>query len=271
MTKNLDEKGFNSIVNDYDLFFIDIWGVIHNGIKLFDEAINALDHLNKLNKNYILLTNAPRPNSTVIKFLENLGLKEEHRKKVYTSGQAALSFLEENLNDSKFYHIGPPKDFDLFKRFQKNKVDKIIDSNLIICTGFFENIGEDLNFYKNLLNDKTNLKMICTNPDLVVDKGNSRELCAGTIAKLFEEIGGSVNYFGKPFPLVYNKAFATKDEKVLCIGDNLNTDIRGANNLNYSSMLITSGIHKFEIEENLDNLLIKHEVKVNFTQSNLKW
>ena len=71
--------------------------------------------------------------------------------------------------------------------------------------------------------------------------------------------------------MVYNKAFATKDEKVLCIGDNLNTDIRGANNLNYSSMLITSGIHKFEIEENLDNLLIKHEVKLNFTQSNLKW
>ena len=271
MIKNLDKKGFNSIVNDYDLFFIDIWGVIHNGIKLFDEAILVLNNLSKLGKNYVLLTNAPRPNSTVMKFLENLGLNAEHRSKVYTSGQAALSFLEENLDSSKFYHIGPPKDFDLFKRFQQNKVSKITNCNLIICTGFFENIGEDLNFYKNLLKDKINLKMICTNPDLEVDRGDERELCAGTIAKLFEEIGGSVNYFGKPYPLVYNKAFNIKNEKVLCVGDNLNTDIRGANNQNYSSLLIKNGIHKFEIDNSLDNLLIKHKVSINFIQSNLKW
>lgn len=271
MIKNLDKKGFNSIVNDYDLFFIDIWGVIHNGIKLFDEAILVLNNLSKLGKNYVLLTNAPRPNLTVMKFLENLGLNDEHRSKVYTSGQAALSFLEENLDNSKFYHIGPPKDFDLFKRFQQNKVSKITNCNLIICTGFFENIGEDLSFYKNLLKDKINLKMICTNPDLEVDRGDERELCAGTIAKLFEEIGGSVNYFGKPYPLVYNKAFNIKNEKVLCVGDNLNTDIRGANNQNYSSLLIKNGIHKFEIDNNLDNLLIKHKVSINFIQSNLKW
>jgi len=120
-----------------------------------------------------------------------------------------------------------------------------------------------------LLKNKKNLKMICTNPDLIVDRGNKREYCAGTIAKIFEEVGGEVEYFGKPYPLVYKLSAELKNKNILCIGDNLNTDIKGANLQNFSSLFISSGIHKNETDF---NSTFKHyNVRVDYLQSFLKW
>ena len=141
-----------------------------------------------------------------------------------------------------------------------------------MCTGLFEEQSEDLNYYKELLKEHINKKMICTNPDLVVDKGDKRELCAGSVAAVFDKMGGKVTYFGKPFPEVYNQSIDNKEKKVLSIGDNLNTDIKGANILNYDSLLISSGVHKDEIKkEGIDVVSKKYEVIVNFIQSELKW
>ena len=269
MTVNLEQKGLSSIVNEFDLFFIDIWGVVHNGIKLYPDAIDVLEKLNYQNKDYILLTNAPRPNKTVINFLRKMGLAKIHCDKVYTSGEAALSYLNKNNNKSKFYHIGPPRDFDLFFSFKQNKVENIDECQFLLCTGLFDEHPEDLNYYKDLLKNKKKLKMICTNPDLIVDRGDKREFCAGSIAKIFEEEGGKVEYFGKPYPLVYKLSAELKNKKILCIGDNLNTDIKGANLQNFSSLFISSGVHKNEINLNLayKNL----NVRVDYLQSFLKW
>ena len=114
--------------------------------------------------------------------------------------------------------------------------------------------------------------MICTNPDLIVDRGNKRELCAGSVAAVFEKMGGKVIYFGKPYPEVYNQSIDNKNKKVLSIGDNLNTDIKGANLLNYDSLLISNGIHKNEIKkEGIEIVSKKYETVVNFIQTALKW
>ena len=125
MTLNLDIDGLKSVVNDFDLFFIDIWGVVHNGVKLFKDAVITLDNLERLNKEYVLLTNAPRPNLAVEKYLIKIGLDEKKTKKVYTSGEAALDYLLSELRDKKFFHIGSIKDFDLFKSFEKEKVKNL--------------------------------------------------------------------------------------------------------------------------------------------------
>ena len=271
MTINLDEKGLKSIAHKFDFFFIDIWGVVHNGIRLFDHSIQTLDELEKLNKEYVLLTNAPRPNSTVIKFLRKMGLDNKKCQKVYTSGEAALNYLYNNYKDLKFFHIGPHRDFDLFKLFEKNKVKNIEDAEFLLCTGLFENHEVELDYYKKLFKNKTSKKMICTNPDLIVDRGSEREFCAGSIAKIFEELGGEVDYFGKPYPLVYKQTQIVENKKILCIGDNLNTDIKGANIQNFNSLFISSGIHKNEKKSNLNNLLESYNVKVDYVQSKLKW
>ena len=272
MTKNLDKEGLSSIVDNYQLFYIDLWGVVHNGITLNEEAILALKEIKKRNKDFVLLTNAPRPNSAVKNFLEKMGMEEEIRNHVFTSGQSAINYLKKNLSDKKFFHVGPPKDFDLFIDFKNMKSEEIEKSEYIICTGLFDEHDQDLKYYKNIFNNSLKKKMICTNPDLIVDRGNTRELCAGSVAMVFEKMGGEVLYFGKPYPEVYNQSFNYKNKKILSIGDNLNTDIKGANLLDFDTLLITNGIHKNEIEkEGITKTLKSYETICNYFQSKLKW
>ena len=272
MTKNLNNEGLQSIADNYDLFYIDLWGVVHNGIKLHEEAIIVLKELLKRKKDFVLLTNAPRPIHTVKKILEKMGMEEKLREHVFTSGEASLNYLKKEYGFKKFYHIGPPRDFDLFENFKNYKSNDINDNEYLLCTGLFDDHDKDLNFYKELLEKHTGKKMICTNPDLIVDKGDRRELCAGSVAMVFEKMGGEVIYFGKPYPEVYNQSFNNTNKKTLSIGDNLNTDIKGANLLNYDSLLISNGVHKNEIKDKgIDEISKQYESIVNYMQSDLKW
>ncbi len=272
MAKNLDFDGLKSIADNYDLFYIDLWGVVHNGVKLNDKAIMVLDELLKKNKKFVLLTNAPRPNKTVRNFLQKMGMNQELRNNVFTSGEAALNYLNKHFLSKKFYHIGPPRDFDLFSLFEKNKCEDIKNSEYLLCTGLFDNYDKDLVYYKNLFNNHINKKMVCTNPDLIVDRGIKRELCAGSVAMVFEKLGGEVVYFGKPYPEVYNQSIDNKNKKILAIGDNLNTDIKGANLLNYDSLIVSNGIHKNEIKtKGIEKVAKEYETIVNYIQSDLKW
>ena len=272
MTKNLDSNGLQSIADNYDLFYIDLWGVVHNGVNLHKKAIAVLNELSKKKKMFVLLTNAPRPNKTVQSFLEKMGMDKVLRDHVFTSGEAALNYLKKSYLSKKFYHIGPPRDFDLFYLFDKNKCEDISDSEYLLCTGLFDDHHKDLKFYKDLLEKHITKKMICTNPDLIVDRGEVRELCAGSVAMVFEKMGGEVVYFGKPHSEVYNQSIDNKNKKILAIGDNLNTDIKGANLLNYDSLLISNGIHRNEIKnKGIEDVSKEYEAIVNFIQSDLKW
>ena len=272
MTKNLDKEGLSSIADNYQLFYVDLWGVIHNGISLYNDAILALKEISKKKKDYVLLTNAPRPNTTVKIFLEKLGMEKEIREHVFTSGEAALNYLKKNFIDKSFFHVGPPRDFDLFKDFNKMRLNEIEHSEYILCTGLFDNHREDLQYYKSLFENNLKKKMICTNPDLIVDRGNVRELCAGSVAMVFEKMGGEVVYFGKPYPEVYNQSIDNKNKRVLSIGDNLNTDIKGANLQNFDSLIISNGIHKNEIKKNgIEKTSKSYEAICNYIQSDLKW
>ena len=139
----------------------------------------------------------------------------------------------------------------------------------IILIGNFDGVHVG---HQKLFENNIEKKMICTNPDLIVDKGDKRELCAGSVALVFEKMGGEVIYFGKPFPEVYNQSIDNTKGKILSIGDNVNTDIKGANLLNYDSLIISNGVHKDEIKkEGIDIVSKKYEVIVNFIQTELKW
>ena len=230
-----------------------------------------LKELLKIKKDFVLLTNAPRPIEAVKIFLEKMGMEKEIREHVFTSGEAALNYLK-NFIFKKFFHIGPPRDFDLFNDFKNNKSKTLDNSEYLLCTGLFDDHDTDLNYYKELLEKQLDKKMICTNPDLIVDRGNKRELCAGSVAMVFEKMGGEVIYFGKPYPEVYNQSIDNNNKKILSIGDNLNTDIKGANLLNYDSLLISNGVHKNEIKDKgIDEISKQYESIVNYMQSDLKW
>ena len=116
--------------------------------------------------------------------------------------------------------------------------------------------------------------MICTNPDLIVHRGNQTEYCAGSLAEIFKKLGGEVIYFGKPYPEIYNFCIK-KNENILAIGDNIRTDIKGANKMKFDSLFITHGIHKKEFmnlpSEKYDKVLEKYQTKTNYYQKELTW
>ena len=266
-------KSLSQVQRKYDTFFIDLWGVIHNGIQLYPEAINVLQNLNDLDKRFVLMSNAPRPSSDVENFLLRLNMDKGLIKNIFTSGEAALRSLQKNIYGKNFYHLGPQKDSGLFKGFEKNK-KSLKTAEFILCTGFLDNHENSLNYYKKLLKNYKELKMICTNPDLIVHRGITKEYCAGTLAEIFKQLGGKVIYFGKPHPEIY-KFCVNKDEKILVIGDNIRTDIKGANNMKFDSLFITNGVHKHEFLhlplQNYDKILEKYGTKTNFYQERLIW
>jgi len=280
-------KALRDISNKYDVFFVDLWGVIHNGVECHKDAISTLEHLKKKNKIIILISNAPRPSVTVKLFLEKLKLPSYLYDFLITSGDITKEYLNKYSTNKKIYHLGPERDKDLFKDL------KIIISNKeecdeVVCTGLFfsenetiEQYNEDLFFLKN-----KNKKLICANPDEVVVRGTKIEYCAGAIAKKYKQMGGEVTYFGKPYSDIYYSAlktmnifekFKTNKIKAFSIGDNLKTDIYGANILKIESLLILNGIYKNFITNNKVNFeeLKKstniNNVLINYYQQNLLW
>ena len=266
-------KGLSQVQSKYDVFLIDLWGVIHNGIHLYSEAINVLKNLNKLEKKFVLISNAPRPSKIVEKYLINLKMDKVFLKNIFTSGEAALLTLKKNSYGKTFYHLGPTRDKDLIKGFEENQTT-IEKCDFILCTGLLESEESSLYYYKNLLSKHTKLKMICTNPDLIVHRGSQVEYCAGSLAQVFEKLGGKVIYFGKPYPEIYNFC-VKKNETILAIGDNIRTDIKGANKMNFDSLFITNGVHRDEFlnmpVEKYDKILEKYKTQTNYYQERLVW
>ena len=261
----------SEVFNIYDTFVIDLWGVIHNGIKLNKKAIEVVDQLKQNSKKIVFLSNAPRPSVKVIDFLLKMKMDKRYLSNVITSGEAAMFALNENKFGKKFFHLGPPRDVPIFEKVKENKTT-IEKCDFILCTGLFDEREIELNWYKDFLKEHILKKLICTNPDLTVHRGEKEEYCAGYIAKIFEDLGGKSIYYGKPYEEIYKMCFKD-NERVLAIGDNLRTDIKGANNINKDCLFITEGVHRNEYknESELINIFKKYKVTANYFQKELQW
>ncbi len=209
--------------------------------------------------------------------MENLGINSDLYEDIITSGEAVFVNLLDNQNNNfnqygqNYYYIGPDKDLDLLDGLKYNKVDSVFEADFALVTGFddFNSvIDEKINTLKEC--KKNNLKLICVNPDLIVIKQSGQEiLCAGIIAKQYKDLGGDVIYFGKPYKAIYDLIFSlaqiSDKTKVIAIGDGIETDIKGANNIKIDSALIPGGIlsNKLSIshgelpDKNLINKLCK--------------
>ena len=164
------------------------------------------------------------------------------------------------------------KNFRLSNINQKINLINSMGIDFIITKKFDKTFSKtkSTDFIKNILSQKLNARFIFVSNNFRF--GNKRELCAGSVAMVFEKMGGEVVYFGKPYPEVYNQSTDNKNKKILSIGDNLNTDIKGANLLNYDSLLISNGVHKNEIKDiGIEKVSKQYESIVNYMQSELRW
>ena len=150
---------FSEISELYDTFIIDLWGVIHDGNKLYKGAMEVVQKLSNKKKRVVFLSNAPRPNKDVVNFLRELNMEEKYLENVLTSGEVAMRALNNYKFGIKFYHIGPERDKNLFIGLEKNKTN-LENCDFILCTGLFDEEEDNLKYYKSLLKDFTK-KKIC--------------------------------------------------------------------------------------------------------------
>lgn len=239
-----------SVSDQYDAFIIDLWGVIHDGTQMYPGAAAALAHLHAAGKPVCFLSNAPRTADKAIRVMDALGVPREHYAHMVTSGQVAHDWLQnESPWGRHYYYLGPSKDEDVLSGLPYESVD-MDAAGFVLNTGFEEDFqpeDEILPTLHKLLARK--LPLLCINPDLeVVKQDGTRMLCAGWVAETYARMGGDVTFIGKPYAKVYDTAIRLvgAGKHILAIGDNLYTDIRGANAKALDSLLITGGILKSE-------------------------
>lgn len=238
-----------AIADRYDALLLDLWGVIHDGQALYPEVVETLEQLHKAGKHIVFLSNAPRRSIRAVEGLQRLGVPDGLYDQVVTSGEAAFDYLTGQHEYGKYYFmIGPERDNGLLDGTDFVMVRDPKDADFAIVTGF-DHDAETLEDKQSILDavHACSLPMICTNPDEVVVRLNgTRALCAGALARAYEAMGGSVRYFGKPYQEVYDKALSLlhmhDHRRVAAIGDNLDTDILGANHFQIDSYLIAGGI-----------------------------
>lgn len=278
-------NGLTEIIDKYDAFIIDLWGVMHNGEDNFPHSINALENLKKKNKNIIFFSNAPRRSKAVKEILTSKNTNSELYLDVVSSGEILFQQLtKKEINiGKKFFYIGPKKDHNILTGTDYQEVSDILESDFLLVTGF-ENEKYNLDdkreiFIKTI---KNNIPLLCANPDIRVIYQGKTFLCAGAIAKLYEEMGGKVIQFGKPLKFGYEiclDIFNLKDkEKILAIGDSFETDIKGANNFAIDSLLVCSGIYQDKIINNhiinnqkINELCQFHEAAPTYVSECLQW
>jgi len=279
MTKVINS--FSEISDKYNVFILDQWGVMHDGNYGYDHAIDAVKHLIYKNKQLIIISNSSKRRISSINRLKDLGFDKNNFIEVMTSGEMIWQELKDfsykyDFKTKNCFHIFDSskedgKDFRIgLEKFKF--IDNIKDADFILACTPFQNTKpiDYIPILKEAL--EMNLIMFCANPDFVtVEENNDKNIyCMGTIADLYDHMGGKVVILGKPSKEIYLKSCKQFDQinksKTIAVGDSLDHDILGASNFGVDSVLITSGIHKdlfeYSTEKGIKN--IENDRKWNF-------
>lgn len=260
MTRIIDH--LSDIAADYDALFVDLWGCVHDGVHAIPSAVAALQAYRATGGAVVLVTNSPQPRRGVEKQLVRFGVPPDAWDTIATSGDAARAAMRQGAVGSKVWFMGEwARDAGFFDPIAivENPVEitrvDLPEAEGIVCCGPFDPMADPEVLRPELLRAKTmGLKLLCANPDIVVDRGEVREWCAGAVARLYTDMGGESLYFGKPHPPIYDLARRrlaalgrdVDSARILAIGDGIGTDIRGAVGEDIDSLFITGGLARAE-------------------------
>lgn len=236
----------------YEAWLVDIWGVMHNGLRPFEAAGKACRSFRESGGLVLLISNAPRPWSSVADQLNRIGVDANAYDGIITSGDATRDGIRA-LGGAPVLHLGPERDRPLFAGIDVKFADADA-AQAVVCTGLYDDTKETPADYADLLAKLRlrGLTMLCANPDRKVERGTTIVYCAGAIAEAYEAIGGKVVWNGKPYMPIYEMAFRDLEKRagqqvaksrILAIGDGLNTDIAGAGAAGLDCVFVASGIH----------------------------
>ncbi len=237
-------RSLDGLSAPYSTILCDIWGVIHDGARLLPGATDRLAAWKRAGKTIILVTNAPRPASTVQAGLDALGLARDTYDAITSSGEAGIAAL-----------VAPPRPVG-FLGTADDRADLVAhgviiaegDASEVACTGLDEQRDQPLAYADQLERwAARDVLLHCLNPDREVIHCGVREACAGAIADLYEGLGGRVAWYGKPHAPIYRHALRLAGNpplaEVLAIGDGPLTDMLGAARFGIDALFISHGIH----------------------------
>ncbi len=247
----------DAIAGGYRAILCDVWGVLHNGVSPFLDAAEALARFRAGGGVVVLLTNAPRPSDAIVAQLDQIGVPRNAYDSIVTSGDVTRDVLVAAAQP--VFHLGPSRDDPLYAGLPVILTGEL-DAGIVCCTGLIDDEVETAADYEDQLQRLAarRLPMVCANPDLVVERGGRLVPCAGALAVRYERLGGAVTMVGKPYPAVYDAAFARFADlvghplargQVLAIGDGAHTDIRGANLAGIDALFVAAGIHAAEYSD----------------------
>ena len=245
----------------YDAMFVDLWGCVHNGVAAIPSAVTALQAYRARGGVVVLVTNAPRAHNHVARQIARLGVPDDAWDSIATSGDSARTALFQGVVGQKVWFLGQDHDLSFFDPM--SLLDDPVpvarvpleEAEGIVCCGPVDPFADPSVNRPQFLHAKQNgLKLLCANPDIVVDRGDSREWCAGALAALYTEMGGESLYFGKPHPPIYDLARRqlaevsgpTDTAAILAVGDGIATDVAGAMGEDLDCLFITGGLARTE-------------------------
>lgn len=279
MTSPTPISGLRELAARYDVLLCDVWGVIHNGRESFPVACEALSRFRAEVGPVILISNAPRPHPPIVEQLDSLGVPRSAWTQLITSGDATRVLLADR-SPGPVWKIGPDRDRPLYDGIDLSEGGPD-DAAFISVTGPYDDEVEEPADYRDRFTGcvARGLELICANPDIVVQRGDKLIYCGGALAQLYESLGGRVLMAGKPYRPIYDMALTAAAAKlgrpveasrVLCVGDGLPTDVRGANARGLDVLFVANGIHGGETvgPEGLNLAVVEDLLRQEGLQSN---
>lgn len=285
----------DEIAGRFDAAFVDLWGCMHDGIRAFPAAVAAMQRFRAQGGKVVFVTNAPRPRDAVAAQIAALGIPDDTWDDIATSGDAARVAMFQGAVGTRVWHMGDAGDAPFFEppEILSDPVPitrvPLAEAEGIVCCGPFDPHADPaVNRGDFLLAKTRGLKLLCANPDIVVDRGHSREWCAGALAQLYTAMGGESLYFGKPHPPIYDLArrrlaalgVSPGDAGILCIGDGIATDVAGAMGEDLDCLFVTGGLAAAETgtapdlaapdPEALDRFLATHQTSPHYAIGHLR-
>ena len=241
----------DQISGRYTALLCDVWGVLHNGIRHFEPAADALAAARERGVAVVMITNSPRPHEGVEAQFATIGVPKASWDSVVTSGDVTRELV--NSGPRKVFHLGPDRDLSLFDGLDIDLVEEF-EANSVVCTGLLDDEVETPDDYREILARlrARNLPFVCANPDIIVERGEKIIWCAGSLARAYAQLGGRTLIAGKPHAPIYAAALkAASDvlgrevsrDEVLAIGDGVLTDIKGASDNGIDALYVSGGVH----------------------------
>jgi HAD superfamily hydrolase (TIGR01459 family) len=280
-------SGLADLADRYEVILSDVWGVIHNGRESFPQACGALARWRAEQGPVILISNAPRPYQDVLPQLDNLGIQRDSWSAMVTSGDATRILLGSHA-PGPAWRIGPDRDAPLYEGLGLEYADAATAA-FVSVTGPYDDETETAEDYRERFVQAVarELPLICANPDIVVQRGDRLIPCGGALAQLYAAMGGEVIMAGKPHAPIYGLSLGEAEailghrvdrSRVLCIGDGVATDVKGANAQGLDVLFVASGIHGAETIDAagvnaraVEDLLAKDGAQATYAIADLVW